>query len=324
MFLRRLAFVLMFLVAMPGIAFATPSNGYVIVLNSNDDSLSLIDPNTYQEVQRVHIGKGPHHLLPTPDNNHLVIGNTSSNELVIIHPETGKLIKRVAKIADPYHIGFSPDGKYFVVCANRNDHVDIYNYQSLEFKLLARLELDYTPSHMAFDQNNIVYVTLQDSDRLVAIDLKTQKEKWFASTGRDPAGVWITPDMQHLLVGNTSGDSVSVFRASDGALVKSIKTGKGAHNFLAIGDGRHVLITNRIANTISVIDQQSLSVVDSFKVPGGPDDMELIKGGKELWVTARWRNRVAVIDMQTKKLLQYIRVGRSPHGIYHHQHAARR
>lgn len=322
--IRRLAFTWLFLVFSSGAATSVAAEGHVIVLNSNDDSISLINPNTYKEIQRVHIGKGPHHLLPTPENNHLVVGNTISNELVIIHPENGRIIKRIPKIADPYHIGFSPDGRYFVVCGNRMNHVDIYRYKSLDFELVSKINLFYTPSHMAFDKDGNVYITLQDSDRLVAIDLETQKEKWFVSTGRDPAGVWVTPDNEHVLVGNTSADSVDVFRVSDGTHIKNIKTGKGAHNFLPMGDGRHLLISNRVENTVSIIDQQELNVVDAFSVAGGPDDMELSRDGKELWVTARWRNRVSVIDMETKKLNHYIKVGRSPHGIYYHKHAARR
>jgi len=296
----------------------------VIVINSNDDSISLISPKSYKEVERVYIGKGPHHLLPTPDNRHLIVGNTKSNELVIINPVTGEMIKRIPKIADPYHIGFSPDGKYFITNGNRVNHVDIYQYQLLNFKLLARIELLYTPSHMAFSDNNIVYITLQDSDRVVAIDVETQKSKWFASTGRNPAGVWVTPNQKYILVGNTSADYVDVFLASDGRHIKKIKTGKGAHNFLTMGDGRHLFISNRVENTISIIDQHDLRVVEKFKVPGGPDDMELKRDGKELWVTSRWRNRVSVVDIKTKKIMHSIKVGRSPHGIYYHKHASRR
>jgi len=306
-----------------GVNARLPGEGYFIVLNSNDDSVSLIDPKTYKEVRRFHIGKGPHHLLPTPDDAHVIIGNTMANELVIMHPKNGNIIKRIKNIADPYHFGFSPDGKYFVVNGNRMNHVDVYHYKSLEFGHVTKKTLFYTPSHMAFDNKNVVYVTLQDSDRLVAIDLATMKEKWFVSTGRTPAGVWVTPNQEHVLVGNTSADYVDVFRASDGAHIKKIKTGKGAHNFLPKGDGIHVYISNRVNNTISIIDQNKLNVIKTFKVPGGPDDMELRSDASELWVTSRWRNRVSVVDTNTYKVMRTIKVGRSPHGLYYHKHAAR-
>ena len=82
-------------------------------------------------------------------------------------------------------------------------------------------------------------------------------------------------------------------------------------------------VTNRVANTISMIDQQTLTVVDTFAAPGGPDCMEITRDGKELWVTSRWERQVTVIDMATRKVKQIIPVGRSPHGLYIHEHAAR-
>ncbi|KPK46557.1 MAG: hypothetical protein AMS22_18095 [Thiotrichales bacterium SG8_50] len=85
-----------------------------------------------------------------------------------------------------------------------------------------------------------------------------------------------------------------------------------------------MFLSNRVDNTISIIDMKSLQVVETFPVPNGPDDMELKSDGSELWVTSRWINRVSVIDLQTKKLKHSIRVGRSPHGLYFHDHAPRR
>jgi len=105
--------------------------------------------------------------------------------------------------------------------------------------------------------------------------------------------------------------------------VQKLRTGKGAHNFLAMGDGRHLLLTNRVANTISIIDQKTLTVTETFPVPGGPDCMELTRDGKELWVTSRWIKQVTVVDMTTRKIKHSIPVGRSPHGVYFPTHAPR-
>lgn len=315
------------LITLAALLFTAPilaaANEMVIVLNSREDSMSLIDPYSYQEVRRVAVGKGPHHLLTTPDNKHLIIANAGSNELVVVDPITAEFRQRIPRIADPYHLGFSRDGRWFVANGNRLNRVDIYRYQDLQFKLEKKLLLPSTPSHMSFSADNTVYVTLQESNQLVAIDLETQQIKWKVSTGPAPAGIWLTPDGKHLLVAATAADFVEVFNAKSGEKVKQFTTGKGAHNFLATGDGRHVLLSNRIEGTISVIDQQRLSVVEQFPVSGGPDDMELTADGRELWVTARWRNRVMVVDMATKQIKKSIKVGRSPHGIYRRTHAPR-
>lgn len=318
---RTVAAAFAMLAAVP---FAPACAAALIVLNSNDDSMSIIDAARFEELKRVPIGKGPHHLVPLPDAEQLVIGNTLSNSLTIVDAHTGAVVRTIPRIADPYHLGFSPDGQWFVVNANRQDRVDVYRYARGEFTLAGRVDMPRTPSHMAFDGAGTVYVTLQDNNRVAAIDLSTQAVRWSVDVGPLPAGIWLAPDGAHLLVAATGADFVDVLRKSDGAAVKRLRTGAGAHNFLPMGDGRRVLLTNRVANTISIIDQLDFSVVEEFPVPGGPDDMELRAGGKELWVTSRWQNRVTVVDMQTRKVTRTIKVGRSPHGLYIADHVPRR
>jgi len=321
---RRLSIVFLTVLVVLG-AVALARAEIAIVLNSGEDTVSLIDTDAYREVERRPIGKEPHHLMATPDDRYLIVANAMSNELVFLDPRTGTITRRVPKISDPYQIGFSPDQKWFVSNSLRLNRVDIYRHRDGNFRLAARLPLGRAPSHLAFlPDARVVLVTQQDSDLVTAVSLEDQTVRWSRPTGKQPAGVWVTPDARYVLVGITGENYVGVHDVDTGTLVKRLPTGKGAHNFLPMGDGRRVLVSNRIADTISVIDQASLEVLETFAVPGGPDCMELTRDGRQLWVTSRWINRVTVIDMQTKKLLRSIRVGRSPHGIYFLGHAARR
>ncbi len=293
-----------------------------IVLNSGEGTISIIDKTKKAEIRRVPAGKEPHHLMATPDDHFLIVASAASNELILLDPSTGEIKRRVDNISDPYQIGFSPDKKWFVSVSLRLDRTDIYDGN---FKLVKRIATPKAPSHLAFSADGtIAFVTLQGSDELAAIDLKTQAIKWTMKVGNMPAGVWVTPDDRYVLIGMTGADYVEAIDWRNQKTAKKIKTGNGAHNFLAMGDGRRILVSNRVSNTISVIDQQTLTVVDSIVVPGGPDCMELTADGKELWVTSRWAKKVSIIDMESKKIISQIPVGKSPHGIYFLGHAARK
>ncbi|PWB58121.1 MAG: hypothetical protein C3F16_14305, partial [Betaproteobacteria bacterium] len=67
----------------------------VIVLNSGDGSISIVDPVTKQEEKRVPVGKEPHHLMATPDGKELIVANAASNDLVFLDPKTGDILRRV-------------------------------------------------------------------------------------------------------------------------------------------------------------------------------------------------------------------------------------
>jgi len=298
----------------------------IFVLNSQDASVSVIDPITWKETQRFHTGKEPHHLYLTPDEKSLIIANALGDSLLFVDPKTAAVQRTVRGILDPYQLRFSPDMKWLVTVGNRLNHVDLYRWNGTDLALAKRIPTSKTPSHVWIDsKSSTAYVSMQESDELVAIDLAAQAINWRIKTGSLPADVYGTPDDKLLLVGMTGGTGVEVYDVSAAApkLVKAIPTGAAAHAFRSMGDKRHVLVSNRVANTISKIDFQTLTVVDQFPAPGGPDCMDLSADGRYIFVTSRWIKKLTVIDTQTRKVVRQVAVGKSPHGVWTLDHAPR-
>jgi len=295
----------------------------VIVLDSGEAQLSLIDEASHKVVGTEPTGKEPHHLMITPDGKSLIVADSVSNNLMFLDPHTGKVQRTVEDIEDPYQLGFSPDHKWFVTAALRMNRVDIYHYDGANMALVKHIELAKTPSHMTFaSDSRTVFVTLQDSGELAAIDLPTQTVLWRMHVGSAPAGLWMTPGDRYLLIGMTGEDDVTVVDWHKQQIVKKIHTGRGAHNFRNLDDGKHVVVSNRVDSTISIIDYTTLANVgDITGLMPGPDDMELSADKRYLWVGFRFAKHVGVIDMTTHKLVDTIAVGRSPHGIYFDNHA---
>ena len=321
--LRRLRQVLAFSLraacagAATGLLAASAHANVVVVLNSGDASVSLLDQTTQKEISTFSVPKEPHHLMATPDNKSLIVASATGNQLLFLNPKTGEVQRRLRGIIDPYQIGFSPDQKWFVATGLRLDRVDIYRYDGNDLTLAKRIPLARTPSHIAFDAGSTTaFITQQGSDEVSAVDLATQQLKWTLPVGSLPAGIMMTPDNRYLLVGIMGRNYVQVIDWRTQKLVKQIKTGIGAHNFRAMGDKRYVYVSNRVANTISVVDMHTLENVGTIKVPGGPDCMEITDDGKTMWVTLRWIKKVAVINLETRTVHKVIPVGRSPHGIY--------
>ncbi len=294
--------------------FAAPAAAKTaIVLNSDDDSLSVVDGDSYRETSRVPIGRSPHHLAVTPDQRYLIIAMAIGNELVFIDRATGTIARRI-EVSDPYQIGFSPDGHWFVANSLRLDRIDIYDGD--DFKLVHRLPAETMPSHIGFSPDSTTaYVTLQGSNKLTAVDLASGKTLWTVPVGPQPAGVWVRPSGT-ILVAVMGSDHIVEIDPRDGAILRRIQTGRGAHNFQRAPDGKTLYVSNRVAGTISTLNPDSLAVTGTLAAPGGPDDMVFTPDGRELWVTGRWRAWVDVIETATGTLRATIPVGRSPHGIF--------
>ena len=307
-------------------ALKGPLSSPVFVLNSLDDSVSVIDPVTWTETKRIATGKQPHHLYLTPDEKSIIVANALSDSLTFIDPKTAEVQRTVLGILDPYQLRFSPDMKWFVTAANRLNHIDIYRWDGKDMQLAKRIPTGRTPSHLWIDtKSSTIYSTMQDSDELIAIDLASQAVKWRVKTGSVPADVFGLADDKTMLVALTGSDGVEVYDVSGKlpVLTKTIPTGLGAHAFRAFGDKRHVLVSNRSGDSISKIDLQTLAVVDKFPAPGGPDCMDVSRDGKQILVSSRWIKKLTVIDIATRKVVKQVNVGKSPHGVWTLDHAPR-
>lgn len=285
--------------------------GAVLVMNSRDASLSVIDLASHREVRRIPVLREPHHWALTPDGHDLLVGDSAGNEIDVFDPVTFEQ-RRSIPISDPYQFGFSPDGKFLVVNSLNRAQVSIYEPGS--YHLLKRFSLSYMPSHMAFAPDSAaVYVSLQGSGRLAAIDLRRMEVLWTAPVGPTPAGMlWLNG---RVLVANMGSADIAVVDPADGRVERLIHTGKGAHQLFLSPDGKRVYVNNRLANnSVVALDAATLAVVRRYQVPGGPDDTAFAPDGK-LWLTLRLANQVAVLDPDNGQS-EFIDVGRSPHGIF--------
>ncbi len=307
----RLLFPLLALL-LAGPAYA---GGLAYVVNSGGASISVVDMGEGKEIRRIPVLREPHHLALSPDGRSLLVGDTVGNEMLFLDPATGAVTRRVP-VADPYQLGFSPDGRFLTVNGLARNQVDVYEAPSMQ--LLHRFPLASMPSHLAYAPDSAtVYVSLQGTDRLAAIDLKRMAVLWDAPVGKTPAGVlWHDG---RVLVADMGADDIAVVDPADGRVERRIHVGRGAHQMFLSPDGRTIWVNARVEGTTTALDARTLAVTRSYKIPGGPDCIDFAPDGK-LWITRRWAEKVDVLDPATGRT-QSIDVGRSPHGIFLHSGA---
>lgn len=286
----------------------------VLVLNSGEASLSVLDRDQRVELRRVPVLREPHHVVLSPDGRVLLVADSAANELLFLDPQTME-IRRREQVSNPYHFAFTPDGTRLVVTSLRRNQIDIYDWNATEQSLTLRhrLAVGDMPSHLAFTPDSrIGFGTLQGVDRVIAFEVETGQVLWDKEVGRQPAGV--TYLNGKLLVGNMGEEHVAVMNPADGTVERRIVVGRGAHTVFVSPDGKHVYATRRVDSGITVLDPQTFNPIASWRIRGGPDCIDFAPDGR-LWATLRWVKQVAVIDPETGAY-ETIDVGRSPHGIF--------
>ena len=179
---------LLVLLCAPGLAHAA---NLAFVINSNDASLSLLDIDTHQELRRIPMLREPHHMALTPDKRSLVVGDTAGNSLFFLDPRTGAMQRRVT-VSDPYQLVYSPDGRYLTVAGLARAQIDIYDAKTLS--LLHRIPARSLPSHLNYaPDSSVVFVSLQGTDRLIAIETASGRVKWGHPGGPHAGGGVVGP-----------------------------------------------------------------------------------------------------------------------------------
>jgi len=281
------------------------------VLNSAEANIQVLDAHTREEVRRINVLREAHHLVLSPDRQTLLIGDSGGNEMLFLDPDTGDTLRR-ERIGNPYHLDFTPDGTRLVVTSLRRGQVDIYGWDNTALTLQHRLRPGDKPSHLAFrPDGRLVFVTLQGSRSIAAIEVETGEIAWTLEVGREPAGIlWHNG---RLLIGVMGTDHVAVVNPETRTIERTIQVGRGAHTIFAAPNGAALYVTSRVDSRVTALDPASLNVVQQWETPGGPDDITFDPQGR-LWVTLRWAGRIGMLDPETGALDQ-LRVGRSPHGI---------
>ncbi len=308
--MRRLCLLLSLCFTLPGFTARANAGGIAFVIDSAGAAVSVIDMATQKEVRRIPTLREPHHLILSPDGRSLLVGDTTGNQIMFLDPNTGEVKQRVP-VTDPYQLAFSPNGKFLTVNGLARNQVDVYDAATM--KLVKRFPVVATPSHLAYSpDSSIVFVSLQDSDKLAAFDLRTMTPKWTVPVGKTPAGVlWLNGK---VLVADMGTDYIAVVDPETGKVLEHVETGKGAHNLFLSPDRKILWVNNRAGGTTVSMDAATLKPIRTYAIPGGPDDMDFAPNGK-IWITRRWAEKVAVLDPATGTF-ETIEVGRSPHGLF--------
>jgi len=313
--MRRLAIALSLLAA--GLLPAPGRADVVFVVNSLDPGIQVLDAATREELRQVPVLREPHHLTLSPAKDVLLVGDSGGNEILFLDPATGEVRKR-ERISNPYHLEFSPDGKLLVVTGLRRDQVDIYAWDAatMGLELLGRVKPGDMPSHIAYrPDSKFVYVTLQGSRAIAAIDLETRQIAWSLRVGREPAGIiWHNGK---LLVGIMGADHVAVVDPEGRKLDRTIRVGRGAHALFPMPGGGPIYVTSRVDSRITALDSTTLEPMRVYEVPGGPDCLSFDEQGR-IWATLRWNRELAMLDPRTGEVVSSP-VGRSPHGVLFRQ-----
>jgi YVTN family beta-propeller protein len=290
----------------------------VYVPNSESNTVSVIDPATYQVIDTFHVGRLPQHVTPAYDLQSLWVLNDKGNSLTQINPMTGQRGKTV-RVEDPYNMYYTPDGKFAIVVAEQ--------LEQLMFREAGTLKLTkalWVPckgvDHMDFSADGLYLIaSCEFGKRVIKVDVESQKLTGVLELGPNtmPQDVKLSPDGRVFYIADMMANGVHLIDGERLAKIGFLPTGKGTHGLYVSRDSKFLYASNREEGSISVIEFASRKVEKKWSLPGGgsPDMGGVSADGKVLWLSGRFNSEVYAIDTGDGRLIARIPVGHGPHGL---------
>lgn len=291
----------------------------VYVPNTNSDTVSVIDPSTYQVIETIRVGRQPQHVVPSWDLKTLWVNNDKGNSLTPIDPQTGKAGKPVA-VHDPYNLYFTPNGRYAIVMASLDRQLVFRDAHTMKVAKAVPVNC-YGVNHADFSLDGRYFiVSCEFSGELLKVDTEQMKvidQQKLPFHGAMPQDVKISPDGKKFYIADMVADGLWVVDGQSFGKPSLLPTGKGAHGLYISRDSREMYISNRGEGTISVFGFKQNRLTKKWHLPGGgsPDMGGVSTDGKVLWLSGRYNSQVYAIDTRTGRQIARINVGSGPHGL---------
>ena len=293
----------------------------VYVPNERGSEVIVIDPATFEIVDRLDVGTYPEHVSPSWDGRLLYVNNMKSNSMSMIDPSTGKVVGKVST-PSPYNLYFTPDGARAIVVEDmtkgapeEENGLRFYTYP--DFEELGFVGVPWAGAdHLDFSADGTtIFLSCEYSARVVTVDVATMKITDEIVVGGFPTDVRLSPDGRSVFVANQLLHGLTVIDADTHAITDFIKLERGSHGLALSRDATELYVTNRLAASLSVIDVATLEVVRTTEIGGSPDMLAVSPDGSQLWVSNRWNGSVYVLDSRTGARIRSIKTGAYPHGL---------
>ena len=164
------------------------------------------------------------------------------------------------------------------------------------------------------DDGRWLYVTAEESDVLLAVDLRERRVASSIPVGSRPHSVVVSRDGNTAYVSNRWSNSVSIVDLAAGEVTGELPVGTGPSGLALTPDGSTLYVANTVSNDISLVDLASGRERKRLSAGNGPYAVSLAPDGEAVYVTNRLSSQLAfreppvteltVVDARSERVAQ--------------------
>ncbi len=296
----------------------------LLVLNRDDDCVSVLEPTTGKTVTEVTTAFGPRTVESSPDATKSYVSCSQGNTVVVIDNETFETTGRLS-----HDLFAGPRGLAVRESANELWVVSQHNSQVFVFDIETDALLDIISTHHS--QSNTIsmnsdesaaYVTNSSGNTLTIIDCQKRRISVDVPVGDGPEGVAVNPETDNIYVTIQNESRLTIHDPERHNMVYETELGDSPIGIVFSPDKSLAVVPNRHSNDISIIETRFHRdgegrpwEVERIPVGIWPGNVVFNTDGSLAYVTNNKTNDVSVIDLKQRAETDRFDVRTYPDGI---------
>jgi YVTN family beta-propeller protein len=295
----------------------TPSEGRLLVLNKNADTLMVFDVPSYKRLATIAVGKEPHEVVATPDGRKAYVSNVRDKTVSVIDLVTQRVARtlRSDRFDFPHGLATTPDGRYVLLTSEGSRR--FFLIDAARDVVLRSVTTTQARPHMVvvLQGGRKAFAANVDSDSVTLLKLPELRVIRHVPVGDGPEGIGATPNGKWVLVALQRTDQVAILDAGSGALLARLPAGQTPIRVAITPNSFTALVTNRASNDVTVLDVLARRVKTTVRVGQRPGGVTINASGTRAYVCNNESNTVSVISVPGFEVVDTIPAGANPDGI---------
>ena len=311
------------LVGSPTVGWAQTPSPALLVLDKEDNMLSIIDPATTKTVARITTGEGPHEVAVSDDGKMAFVANyggrTPGNTISVMDLVAQKELRRVdlGALRRPHGIVFAEGKVWFT--AEQNRLIARYDPAANQIDWLLGIGQNGTHMLLFSKDRSLLFTSNIGSDSITVLQRGSDPSVWnptVVSVGKGPEGGDISPDGREYWAANSGDGTVSIIDVGAKKVVQTLDVHTNHSNRLKLSmDGKLVLVSDPGSNTLVVLDCTSRKELKRINIGRQPEGVLISPDGAHAYVAVAGEKNVAILDLKTLEVSARIPTGAGPDGM---------
>lgn len=202
------------------------SDEFLFVTNSDSNSVSIIDEETFKLVEDIPVSDKPHDIKLDKKNGNLYIASTGSSSIEIINIKNHNN-KSIKLDCNPLHL-FLYSNQLFIL-GNKGNGIYESSFQVLdviEMKVKDNIQIEGVISGLEILNENTIFVTNMENGYLYRLNIEDNKIEKKYHLGGMPNTLLLDNCNELLYITNTLDSKVIIFDYNKEKVIKKVEVGK--------------------------------------------------------------------------------------------------